>query len=268
MYSNNFIVTIKNNKGEVLRESCNKEVYLPFHSEYSIMLKNNNNRRASAEVWIDGTKILGENRIIIEPNESVDLDRFCIDGNLNSGRRLKFVPLSDGRVQDPSSSDNGIVKVRFWLEEEKNTHIYYYQYPEPYKPYCPPYPTCPPICPPWSSPDNTTRWRTLPEDILADTFTVNNSDICYQYNVRGTSNCCVQNMSFDGGATVEGGHSNQTFRETSIGKLESSFTEITLRLKPFKESITVKETKVKYCSNCGKKSKYGAKFCSDCGNRF
>ena len=254
MYSSKFVLAIRNNKGEILRESCNQEVFLPFHSEYSIRLKNNNNRKASAEVWVDGTRILGENRIIIEPNGSVDLDRFCLDGNLSSGRRLKFVPSNDERVQDPTSPDNGVVKVRFWLEEEN------YIYIPPYKPYYPPYtpyyhPYTPPYYPPY----------------YKDTYTVSSSNsfdfTSHKSILRGTVNCCVPYHS-DTGATVEGGHSNQTFREASIGNLESNFTEITLRLKPYKDSITVKETKVKYCPNCGKKSKYGSRFCSDCGSRF
>jgi len=66
MFQNGFVVAVKNDKGEVLRESRNQEVFLPFHSEYSLRLKNNNGRRATAEVIIDGTKVLGDHQIVIE----------------------------------------------------------------------------------------------------------------------------------------------------------------------------------------------------------
>jgi ribonucleotide reductase alpha subunit len=36
---------IKNKKGEVLRENRDKEIFLPFNSEYSLLIKNNNNKR-------------------------------------------------------------------------------------------------------------------------------------------------------------------------------------------------------------------------------
>jgi hypothetical protein len=44
MYKSNFIVAI-NHKGKILRENGD-EVYLPFGSQYSILLKNKSSRRS------------------------------------------------------------------------------------------------------------------------------------------------------------------------------------------------------------------------------
>ena len=120
MFSNNFVVSIHDSGNNVLRENRGKEVFLPFNSEYKIRLRNNHSRKAVAEVSIDGTSVLGPNRIIVEANSFVDLERFCIDGDLKNGSRFKFVKAGPNNphpdVQDPTSPDNGGVRVKFWLE--------------------------------------------------------------------------------------------------------------------------------------------------------
>jgi ribosomal protein L40E len=72
----------------------------------------------------------------------------------------------------------------------------------------------------------------------------------------------------DRGATVEGRHSGQSFSETTIGVLESDFTEISLTIKPAKSSVTVKKTRFKFCFRCGKKNTYAANFCDKCGEKI
>jgi len=123
MYSQGFIVSVKNEKGEVLRESRGREVFLPFDSEYSLLLKNNNSRSCVAEVLIDGTKVLGEHQLIIGAHTGVDLRRFCLDGDLDSGRKFRFVHVDDPRVQDPMSYENGMIEVKFWLEKQISQSI-------------------------------------------------------------------------------------------------------------------------------------------------
>ena len=116
MYNNGFIVSVMDSAGNILRESNSNEVYLPFNSEYKIRLRNNHSRNAVANVGIDGTDAFNGQRIIVPSGGSVDLERFCLDGNRDSGRRFKFVPLSDSRVQDPTSSENGKIMVEFFSE--------------------------------------------------------------------------------------------------------------------------------------------------------
>ena len=122
MYNKGFVVSIHDNENKVLRENKEKEVFLPFESTYKIRLRNNNNRKAVAEVTIDGTSVLGPNKMLIEPNSFDDLERFCIDGDLKNGNQFKFVKSgpdeSHPDVQDPSSPENGNVVVKFWLEKE------------------------------------------------------------------------------------------------------------------------------------------------------
>ena len=124
IYQDGFVVSIIKN-GEVLRENNNHEVFLPFGSEYKIRLRNKNrNKKATASIRIDGTNVLSGNRIIIPENDYVDLERFCVDGNLSSGNKFKFVDVNGPerhKVQDPSSELNGLIEVSFY--EEKDLHF-------------------------------------------------------------------------------------------------------------------------------------------------
>ena len=289
MFKQGFVVAIRNDNGEVLRESSGQEVYLPFESEYSLRLKNNNNRRAVAEIFIDGTKVLGDHKIIVDANSFVDVERFCIDGDLNSGRKLRFVKAdeSDSRVQDPTSPENGIVKVRFWLEKndrtiiinhnpwghnwdywswKKHTHNYEYDPPD--------YVTGKQdrvsgsgkkggFCAPPGDSSST----------MGYVENVGSSSVNYSCNLNDSleiksSAGFMHRGVEEKGATVEGSYSSQSFSEGTIGELETRYTEIVLTIKASKSPVTVRDTRTKYCSDCGYRAKRMAKFCMECGKRF
>jgi hypothetical protein len=119
MYTNGYTLSIKSEKGNFLREE-NKDnqrrVYLPYDSEYSLYIKNKNSRRAMVEVRIDGKLIHPEGwRFILNSNSSEELKRFIIDGDLNKGKRFKFVN-PEGSGEDPNDPDNGFVEVRIYEE--------------------------------------------------------------------------------------------------------------------------------------------------------
>jgi hypothetical protein len=307
MYKNSFVVSIHDTKKNVLRENKEKEVFLPFDSEYGIKLKNNNSRKAVAEVTIDGTNVLGSNKLVIDVDSFVDLERFCIDGDVKKGNKFKFVkagvedPHPD--IQDPTSPENGNIKVRFWLEKEDpigyfgddiSINIfdgYIFKKHSPFgwidqndnsypggsityfdgfpKPYC--YSNLPIGCvgisgyfetsgvsgysgtsgtPRWYSPIHpAANWQMASLHIL-DFIESQYEDV------------------EEKGATVEGAQSSQIFSYQSIGELEEEFTEICLTIKPFKKPIMVKDTKNKFCSQCGLKNKFYARFCIRCGTKI
>ncbi len=116
MYKNNFALAIKKG-GQTLRESQQNGrsvVFLPFESEYSVYVKNNNSRRALLKLSVDGMDVGAE--FIISEFGCLDLERLVLDGDLSKGCRFKFVSVNDSRVQDPSGPDNGIVRAELWLE--------------------------------------------------------------------------------------------------------------------------------------------------------
>ncbi len=112
------------------------EVAIPFDTEYKLRLKNNNPRRCSVTVYIDGAKVSEIGDFIIDGNDSLDLERFLND-SLTEGRRFKFVPLDHPDVDDPNRLENGMVKVEFRLEKvlyiQQSTPKYFWpedQYPD------------------------------------------------------------------------------------------------------------------------------------------
>lgn len=89
VYSKKFVVVIKCN-GKILREVNNEnEVILPFGAEYSILLKNLDNRRAVAEISIDGNDVLDGRRLVINANEETELKGVMINSVVKNA--FKFI---------------------------------------------------------------------------------------------------------------------------------------------------------------------------------
>lgn len=98
--------------GQVKREQnegSERTVRIPFDSEYAIRIKNKTNYRSLVKVMIDGT-ICAE-RLLLRPQQSIDLERFVIDGDLAKGKRFKFVQAGNPNVQDPTAGENGLIQV-------------------------------------------------------------------------------------------------------------------------------------------------------------
>ena len=225
MHSNGFVLAVKGSDRKILRELGGR-VFLPFHSEYSLFLKNINSVRATCSISIDGTDVLGGEELIVRAGESVDLERFLADGNLTSGRKFKFVPLSDSKVQDPSSPENGLIEVHFWKEKQK------YVLP-------------------------TTLYRSF------DTRLSKGAPNSMLYASSMTFSCAATPAS--NGATVEGGVSSQAFSRTDFEGKDGEATVLRLTLVGREEPLTVDQTKFVHCTQCGRKNSISNNFCGKCG---
>ena len=257
-----FVVAIKN-QGKILRER-EGAVYLPFGSEYSILMKNLNSRKALVSISIDG-KDIGD-KLIIDANRSIDLD--CFVDKMNNNNRLKFVQFTkDIQNNLGDNIENGFIRVEVVYEKEKPkvNEITCWNYHNIYQP---------PIFYEYEP-----TWK-------VDNFTTTccNNDVAKTVN----SNClrsgsCVQPMSVssitfdscdeplqDEGISVPGSVSNQSFIYGNIGELEENKTVLILQLKGFKldgnsikEAVTVKYNII--CKYCGKKNDSLNKYCGNCG---
>ena len=260
MYNQKLVASIKS-KGKVLRE-FKDTVYIPFASEYSILLKNLNNVRALVNVFIDGENAV-PGGLVIDPGRTVDLERWIKNGNLTEGNKFKF-------IERTKSIENGPRGIK--LEDGLISIEYQFELPRPV------------INVPnwswnstpvygnnnvmrglgssnvsgstgdWASPMGVTCSATL-NSVSSDSFTVTASGASFQNET---------------GITVPGSKSEQKFVETSIGTLDLQKNTIVLKLvgdlgqnKPVLKPVTVK-AKPK-CVTCGKQNKAHAKFCSECG---
>ena len=74
VFRNNFVAVVKVN-GKILRE--NKDIIsLPFNSEYSILLKNLETKKALVKITVDGKDVLDGNSLVLNPNSEMELEGF------------------------------------------------------------------------------------------------------------------------------------------------------------------------------------------------
>ena len=232
MYNNNFVVVIKH-KGKVLRESNDGTVRLPFGSDYSVLLKNKDSRKAVASVEIDGEDVA--TGIIVPGNDSVEL-KGAING-LRVNNRFRFIK----KTKEISNyrgdrEDDGLVRVEYRFERYDTVRI--------------------PIRPLKKRIDVWYDTKSWTSDGCS-------SDITYTSSNNALFHC-------PDGITVPGAETKQDFVYGSTKPLEYQSHVIVLQLRgrtnrrrAIRKPITVK-TRL-HCQTCGRRSKSSMKFCGNCG---
>ncbi|KKN40634.1 hypothetical protein LCGC14_0731490 [marine sediment metagenome] len=276
MYRDKFVLSVIHD-GHSVKETGNwgsKEVAIPFDSEYKLRLKNKNDRSCTVRVFIDDKRVSQLGDFILHAGGTIDLERF-VDRSLNDGKRFKFVTLDHSDVDDPTSSENGIIRVEFRLAKQKNGINIQWEPLKPFKLPTSKWPTGPDKV--WWSKDTTgtTIWPLNDGSIGGSP---GNSTVYYSQTIgnNDTIRCSgkattksalhVASDSFaEKGATVEGGSSNQSFTYSGLD-VETYATVLELRMVGIKKE-SVRSSTHKYCSNCGCKLKRRAKYCSECGFR-
>ena len=244
VFKENLVCVIKNH-GNILRE-IDGIVYLPFTSDYSILLKNLNSRRASVNISIDGKDVLDNKSLVIEPNSETELEGF-LDGS-TAKNKFKFIQKTE-QIKDHRGDfiDDGMIRIEFAYEKVSSYKYTYTQ--NNFQQYIPP----------------VTFGSAAP---ILNSSTISSFN-CSGSNIRCSSEVVCDSLDADEGITVKGSKINQNFNYTSIGSLEPAEV-IILRLRGEKNNggfvskpITVK-SKLR-CSSCGKYSKSSSQFCSACG---
>ena len=272
MYSEKMALAVKAD-GKVLREAKNGDsttVYLPFGCDYSLLIKNLNSVRALVKVWIDGTDVTGGAQLVVRANESMDLERFIKDGNLDAGNKFKFIERSNAISNHRGNKiDDGLIRLEFEFERQPAKYV-------------------PPMPFNWH-PSEYDRWGQRPvygsgaelcgasggmfSSTSISNFTTGGGE--YLGAAAGSStkiNQVAASQSVtksETGITVAGGVSNQQFKVGSafptdgvkhvmvmqmLGEIEGHVVErpVTVHMKPT-------------CSSCGRVNKATSSFCSQCG---
>jgi len=115
MYNSKLVASIKAN-GKVLRE-FKDTVYIPFGSEYSILLKNLNTVRALINIYIDGDNIV-PGGLVLNAGQEIDLQRAIRNGNMNEGNKFKFIERT-GKIEDHRGIklEDGLIRVEYQFEK-------------------------------------------------------------------------------------------------------------------------------------------------------
>ncbi len=279
MYESKLAAAIKVN-GKVLREFNKDTVYIPFGSEYSILLKNLNTKRAVVNICIDGQDIV-EGGLVLNAGQEVDLERFVKNGNLTEGNRLKFIERTAGIEQHRGVKlEDGLVRIEF-------------QFEQPVPAYRPPpiwtttYGNNNQIYPQGGISDATPTSYNVGGVLRSVDFSANGATVQAQATAAVNQYCAdngIPNKSevHDGaatmdwmdlsqtvndvGITVPGSKSTQKFSTVYMGTMESEKFSMVFKLlggEAVKKAVTVNH-KPK-CVTCGHTNKATAKFCNKCG---
>ena len=282
MYNQKLVASIKV-KGKILRE-FKDTVYIPFASEYSILLKNLNTVRAVVNVFVDGENAV-PGGLVIDPGRSVDLERWIKNGNLSEGNRFKFIERTSQIEDGPRGikEEDGLIRVEYQFELPRpvinlnqvfgnNSTIYSSEYQGVTDKY-----------------SKTSGWISASGASTISQMNVGGVlrgiDYSQGESVKATAAAAINQVAPDAieyhsgaatmdwndvGITVPGSKSTQTFQTVTMGALDPVKHNIVLRIvgdlghnKPVDKAVTVKH-KPK-CVTCGKQNRAHAKFCVECG---
>jgi len=259
MYNSKLVASIKANR-RVLKEYKDK-VYVPFASEYSILLKNLNTVRAEVHVYIDGEDQTPDG-LCLDAGRECELERSIKNGNLKEGNKFKFIERSDAVEQHRGVKlEDGIVRIEYRFEKPRV-----------------------------SIPINSLpSWQLngLLRGIQDGSITASgasgsayssnasygamiNNVQCSATSANASANVAPQAFYNDAGITVAGSKSTQSFTTVSMGEMETDKHTIVLQLlgetpdnKPVQKAVTVKAKQK--CDTCGHTNKATAEFCNKCG---
>ena len=119
MYKEGYVLSVFKNEDSI--REIDGRVYLPFENEYKVRLRNRNTYDCVCDLYIDGKRVSNLGEFVISANSYVDVERF-VDHSYTEGKKLQFVPVTDSRVEDPGSSDNGWIEARFYKVKEATTN--------------------------------------------------------------------------------------------------------------------------------------------------
>ena len=227
MHFEQYVVAVTDSNGKAFREfdperlsqGRKSKVYIPFDSEYKILIKNNSDRRAKLTIDLDGTSISGIGGLILDAHAHEYIERF-----VDVAKKFRFVRKNDERVSDPTNSENGILKIR--VEKEYVPYTISVYPPQPTWVYTIPavYPVNPPASPYWNTPMCGGAGNNTPLGSVNNVCSYSCSSIetktSGDFNsgvLRGVSSRGLNKtlLNEEAGATVEGGNSSQTFGSTT-----------------------------------------------------
>lgn len=283
MYGNKLAAAIKVN-GKVLRE-FKDTVYIPFGSQYSILIKNLNTVRTVVDVFLDGENVV-PGGLVLNAGQEIDLERWIKNGNLSEGPKFKFIERTSNIEDGPRGIklEDGLIRVEYQFEkvvrqpEYVDHHIYHrdvHHWPT-WRPYYYGQDV-------WygekygamGSAHTKTSLSNETTGILRGSTAVASVNAVNSVTTQGVlCNASVSDIKSyvanDVGITVPGSKSEQKFSTASWFPTETEKHSMVIKLlgetqdnKPVTKPVTVKN-KPK-CQTCGRQNKAQARFCQECG---
>lgn len=264
VYSEKLVCSVKVG-GRILREHDRDHVYLPFGSEYSLLFKNLDTRRCVVTLTIDGQDVMAGHQFVIGANQTAEIERFIVNGNLSQGPRFKFIEKTEQISEHRGDRvDDGIIRIEYQFEHMWNRdtiksiihHHHHYDY-NPLR----------------SSFHNPQTFGASTGDPVASYHHTTSGNV----NSRGVQGQSVSQSnvtmdSLDDGITVHGGDSSQQFNLTEVGMLDPQTHSIIIKLHGTRDKAVIHtpvtiQAKFK-CDTCGTTNTSRNKFCGGCGTNL
>jgi hypothetical protein len=262
MFKKDLVCVVKSG-GEILRERNNGEVYLPFGSEYTLLFKNLNNRKVAVKVTIDGVNVLDDNKVIVNANDSLELEGF-LKGN-DATNKFKFIKRTK-EIEEyrGAKEDDGIIRIEYQFEKEAmaftwgstwiNANDYNYKLP------------CKIVYIDGTSGSTPLYGNTGTTSVFSCSSIPCSSNI--SNNV--SSSISLDSAIKEEGITVKGTPTSQHFNSIRVD-LENQFSVINFKLvgcdeKSEEDYVAPVFVRTKaICETCGKNCKSDEIYCSRCG---
>ena len=226
MYKNKFVACITAG-GKVLRE-FDSAVYLPFGTEYEILLQNLSTVRAVAHVYIDG-ELVTPNGIVVPASGKLSLERSI--KSLDIGNRFKFIQMTDAIADHRGvRSEDGLVRIEFDFERAVSQTLVY---PSGVRQY-----------------NGILRGVGYDDTINAMTCTAH-EDTAHA-GITAPGSVSTQKFVESAWFPMEGSKQSIVLQLRGGNHKADAIVPITVKHKPV-------------CSMCGKTNKQKSKFCSECG---
>lgn len=197
----------------VKQEGQGIEVKLPFDTEYTVNLNNDDSkRRALVHVRIDGRKVTGEG-LVLRTGERVSLERFIDNGDLKRGKKFKFVE-NDEEVKQSrkANAEDGLIVVTVQYEKRSDPVLKY------------------------ESPGLIqfgSTWSSLVYNPAVGAF---DSTAIYGELAHGIPASLATSATLEPGVTIEGGASKQRFEKTEVGDLDDRIDTLTIKMSGYYKS--------------------------------
>jgi membrane protease subunit (stomatin/prohibitin family) len=279
-------------------------VYVPFGSEYSILIKNLHTTRAVVNVFIDGVNQTPSG-LVVDAGRECNFERSLLNGSLTAGNKFKFIERTGAVEQHRGVQlEDGIVKIEYQFESIAQIRTPYFSgvvqdhYYNGLK-----------VGTSNSPLSVNSSWLSASGSASSGITGLGSSTTHGVYNVGGIARgadmsngqftaavasaavnqyCAdngIKNVSgevHDGVATMDSGFFNDAGITVSGSKSTQSFTTTTMgAMDPEKFSMVIKllgetpdnkpvlkpvtvKAKPK-CTSCGKQNRATAKFCTECG---
>lgn len=238
LFNQKLAMAVKVN-GKILREFVDT-VYIPYGSEYSLLLKNLDTKRVQLKVTIDGQTMA--DKLVIGAGKELNLERSIVNNNLSAGNKFKFIERTEGIESHRGIKlEDGLVQIEYQFEQISNYSPHTDSNWIDHWPY--------------SNPTWISKSTSAPYASTVRSYGIAQNSVSYSNDV---------------GITVPGGVSNQKFSTVLAFPLEPTKHSMVIKLlgQSASNDLVTQAVTVKAkprCVTCNHQNKATAKFCSQCG---